>query len=44
MPALVLTRAGWARASDVDVDDDDDADAEVFVGQRPQLALWSGAK
>ena len=34
MPALVLTRAGWARASDVD---DDDADAARDVA----AALWT---
>ena len=36
MPALVLTRAGWARASDVDVDDDDDDAARDVAA-----ALWT---
>ena len=43
--ADIAAAAARVRAeNDVDVDDDDDAGAEVFVGQRPQLALWSGAK
>mmetsp|Transcript_17970 Transcript_17970/g.62156 ORF Transcript_17970/g.62156 Transcript_17970/m.62156 type:complete len:432 (-) Transcript_17970:67-1362(-) len=43
--AGIAAAAARVRAeNNVDVDDDDDAGAEVFVGQRPQLSLWSGAK